>query len=183
SAAASATEADTVSQASPVYDARTAAPATGLEQVDGAKLRQQHIERLKSDRSAVTVLSGENALELGQRLCEAVVPARPAAMPILIKPNLCGFDGFKNTQKSGGDDGVAGRVTDAEFTRGVVRCLKARGHTRITIADGCGNSHEHWQKAVDLSGYSSMASEERVPLVALDDDGVFDQIGDKPGKP
>jgi hypothetical protein len=28
-----------------------------------------------------------------------------------------------------------------------------------------------------------MAAAEQVPLVALDDDGVFDQQGDKPGKP
>jgi uncharacterized protein (DUF362 family) len=183
SATAGPGDADTVSQASPAYDPKAPAPAVALEQVDGAKLRQAHIERLKRDRSAVTVLAGESALELGQRLCEAVVPRRPVATPILIKPNLCGFDGFKNTQKSGGDDGVAGRVTDAEFTRGVVRCLKARGHTRITIADGCGNSHEHWQKAVDLAGYSSMAAAEQVPLVALDDDGVFDKQGEQPGKP
>jgi uncharacterized protein (DUF362 family) len=177
-------EPDTVTQASPAHDTATTAPqVVALDKVDGAKLRQRHIERLKSDRSPVTLLAGESALELGQRLCEAVVPARPPQTPILVKPNLCGFDGFKNTAKSGGDDGVQGRVTDAEFTRGVLRCLKARGHTRITVADGCGNSHEHWQKAVDLSGYSAMTAAEQVPLVALDDDGVFDQQGDKPGKP
>jgi uncharacterized protein (DUF362 family) len=183
SSSASAPEADTVSQASPAYSAEPAAPALGSELVDGAKLRQAHIERLEHDRSPVTVLGGENAAELGQRLCEAVVPARAATTPILIKPNLCGFDGFKNPQKSGGDDGVTGRVSDAEFTRGVVRCLKARGHTRITIADGCGNSHEHWQRAVEVSGFSSMAAAEQVPLVALDDDGVFDKQGDEPGRP
>jgi uncharacterized protein (DUF362 family) len=173
-----------VTQASPAYDAATPPVATPpVARVDGAKLRQQHIERLKSDRSAVTVLAGESALELGQRLCEAVVPARPPETPVLVKPNLCGFDGFKNTAKSVGDDGVQGRVTDVEFTRGVLRCLKARGHQHITVADGCGNSHEHWQKAVDLSGYTAMAAAEQVPLVALDDDGVFDQQGDQPGKP
>ncbi|HXK18700.1 MAG TPA: DUF362 domain-containing protein, partial [Polyangiaceae bacterium] len=174
---------DTVSQASPAYDAGAPVAALALERVDGAKLRQRHIERLKNDRSPVTLLKGDSALELGQRLCEAVVPSKPKATPILVKPNLCGFDGFKNTEKSGGDDGVAGRVTDAEFTRGVVRCLKARGHTHITIADGCGNSHQHWQKAVDISGYTAMAAAEQVPLVALDDDGVFDKQGDKPGQP
>ena len=183
-AAPSATaEPDTVSQASAAYDAGAPVAALELERVDGAKLRQRHIERLKSDRSPVTLLKGESALELGQRLCEAVVPSRPKDTPILVKPNLCGFDGFKNTEKSGGDDGVTGRVTDAEFTRGVVRCLKARGHTHITIADGCGNSHEHWQKAVDISGYTAMAAAEQVPLVALDDDGVFDKQGDQPGRP
>jgi uncharacterized protein (DUF362 family) len=176
-------EADTVSQASPAYSAGAPVAARDLDKVDGAKLRQRHIERLKRDRSPVTVLKGESALELGQRLCEAVVPARPADTKVLIKPNLCGFDGFKNPEKSGGDDGVQGRVTDAEFVRGIVRCLKARGHTHITIADGCGNSHEHWQKAVDISGYTSMAAAEQVPLVALDDDGIFDKQGEQPGKP
>ncbi|HEX2876376.1 MAG TPA: DUF362 domain-containing protein [Polyangiaceae bacterium] len=175
-----------MTHASPAYEAAGAAqrvPTAELEAVDGAKLREQHIARLRGDRSAVTLLQGEDALTLGQRLCEAVVPARSPETPVLVKPNLCGFDGFKNTAKSGGDDGVQGRVTDVEFTRGVVRCLKARGHTRITIADGCGNSHEHWLKAVELSGYTAMAAAEQVPLVALDDDGVFDQQGDKPGKP
>lgn len=176
---------DTVSQASPAYstNAPEPAPPPPVETIDGAKLREQHIQRLKADRSPVTVLKGESALELGQRLCEAVVPARPPETPVLVKPNLCGFDGFKNPDKHGGDDGVAGRVTDAEFTRGVVRCLKARGYRQVTIADGCGNSHEHWQKAVALSGYGAMAAAEQVPLVALDDDGVFDKEGDTPGKP
>lgn len=184
--AAAAAEPDTVTQASATHEAAgtTRQVATAeLEAVDGAKLREQHIARLKSDRSAVTLLQGEDALSLGQRLCEAVVPARPPETPVLVKPNLCGFDGFKNTAKSGGDDGVQGRVTDVEFTRGVVRCLKARGHQRITIADGCGNSHEHWLKAVELSGYTAMAAAEQVPLVALDDDGVFDKEGNRPGKP
>lgn len=172
---------DSVSHASPSPDA--GAPVQATESVDGAALRARHVERLKSDRSPVTLLRGENALELGQRLCEAVVPQRPRDVQVLVKPNLCGFDGFKNPAKSGGDDGVAGRVTDAEFTRGVVRCLKARGHTRITVADGCGNSHEHWLKAVEASGHAAMAAAEHVPLVALDDDGVFDKQGDMPGKP
>jgi len=176
-------EADTVSRASPVYESGAPPPELGTEQVDGAKLRRAHIDRLEHDRSPVTVLAGDDALALGQRLCEAVVPRRAVETPILVKPNLCGFDGFKNPQKSGGDDGVTGRVSDPEFTRGVVRCLRARGHTRITIADGCGNSHEHWKKAVDLAGFSSMAAAEQVPLVALDDDGVFDVQGDQPGKP
>jgi uncharacterized protein (DUF362 family) len=112
-----------------------------------------------------------------------VVPERAKEAPVLVKPNLCGFDGFKNPAKAGGDDGVKGRVTEVEFTRGVVRCLKARGHQRITVADGCGNSHEHWLKAVEISGYTAMAAEEKVPLVALDDDGVFDKQGAMPGKP
>lgn len=172
-----------MSQASPTYAGGAPVAPPSNRVVDGKQLREQHIARLKSDRSAVTVLAGESALELGQRLCEAVVPARPPETPVLVKPNLCGFDGFKNLQKSGGDDGVAGRVTDVEFTRGVVRCLKVRGFRDVTLADGCGNSHEHWLKAVQLSGYTDMAAEEKVPLVALDDDGVFDTQGKQPGKP
>ncbi|MDF3066950.1 MAG: hypothetical protein K0R38_2551 [Polyangiaceae bacterium] len=176
-------EPDTVSQASPTYDGGPPVMPSSSEEVDGAKLREQHIARLKSDRSPVTVLTGGSALELGQRLCEAVVPRRQRHVPVLVKPNLCGFDGFKTVKQPGGDDGVTGRVTDAEFTRGVVRCLKARGHERIVVADGCGNSHAHWLRAVELSGHSRMAAEEQVPLVALDDDGVFDKTGDYPGKP
>jgi uncharacterized protein (DUF362 family) len=173
-------ELDTVSRASALPDAGTPLVVDG--KVDGAALRKRHIERLKSDLSPVTVLRGGSALELGQRICEAVVPERPASTPILIKPNICGFDGIKDPAKSG-DDGVHGRVTDPEFVRGVLRCLKARGHTRVTIAEGCGNSHEHWQKTIKVSGYEAMASAEGVPLVALDDDGVFDKQGDQPGKP
>jgi uncharacterized protein (DUF362 family) len=180
---ASSSEADLVSQASSAVTSDAGALTLPREKVDGQSLRQRHVERLKNDRSAVTVLAGEDALELGQRLCESVVPSRPAATPILIKPNLCGFDGFKNPAKSGGDDGVRGRVTEAEFTRGVVRCLKQRGHRRITIADGCGISHQHWLKAVEVSGYTAMAAAEGVPLVALDDDGVFDKQGERPGQP
>ncbi len=181
--ASASAEPDTVSQASAAYAGGAPVAPSSAQQVDGAKLRQRHAERLRADRSPVTVLAGDSALELGQRLCEAVVPARSAETPVLVKPNLCGFDGFKTVKKPGGDDGVAGRVTDVEFTRGVVRCLKARGHQRITVADGCGNSHEHWLRAVELSGYTKMAAEEQVPLVALDDDGVFDKQGEEPGKP
>lgn len=163
-----------------MYDA--GAKVTVAGQVDGAALRQRHIERLRQDRSPVTVLRGESALELGQRICEAVVPERPPETPVLVKPNLCGFDGIKDPKKSG-DDGVRGRVTDPDFVRGVVRCLKKRGFQRVTIAEGCGNSHQHWLATVRVSGYEAMAKEEGVPLVALDDDGVFDVEGDQPGKP
>lgn len=172
--------ADTVSHASEPYDAGP--PVVATSSVDGAALRARHIEHLKSDRTPVTVLQGDSARSLGQRICDAVVPQRPKETPILLKPNICGFDGFKNVEKTG-DDGVSGRVTDAEFVRGVVRCLKARGHQRITVAEGCGNSHEHWRKAALVSGFEAMARDEGVPLVAMDDDGVYDREGDAPGKP
>lgn len=172
---------DVVTQASPPYEGGPSVITSG--RVDGAALRKRHIERLKGDASAVTVLRGEAPLDLGQRLCEAVVPRRPPATPILLKPNLCGFDSVKNPARSGGDDGVRGRTTDVEFVRGVVRCLKARGHQRVTIADGCGHSHKRWLDLVTLNGYAAMAKDEGVPLVAMDDDGVFDVEGEQPGKP
>jgi uncharacterized protein (DUF362 family) len=94
-----------------------------------------------------------------------------------------GFDWFKDPAKTGGDDGLRGRTTDPEFVRGVVRCLRARGHTRITIAEGWGARHADWEQLVQASGYARMAADEGVPLVAMDDDGVFDVEGDRPGKP
>jgi uncharacterized protein (DUF362 family) len=182
-ASASATaSADAVTHASAPYDPGPSVIASGGT-VDGAALRKRHIERLKSDTSPVTVLRGESALDLGKRICEAVVPKRPPATPVLLKPNLCGFDSIKDPEKFKGDDGVHGRTTDVGFTRGVVQCLKARGHTKITIAEGCGISHKHWLNVAHLTGYDVMAKEEGVALVALDDDGVFDVEGDQPGKP
>jgi uncharacterized protein (DUF362 family) len=180
SAAAPAQEPDTVSHASEAYDAGP--PVIASVSVDGAELRKQHIARLKSERSKVTVLRGDGPLELGRRICEAVVPKRPPDTPILLKPNICGFDGIKDKAKTG-DDGVSGRITDPEFVRGVLQCLKARGQRRVTIAEGCGNSHEHWRRTIAVSGYQAMAKEEGVPLVAMDDDGVYDKEGSMPGKP
>jgi uncharacterized protein (DUF362 family) len=173
--------ADAVTQASAPYQAGPSVLASGS--VDGAALRKRHIERLKSDTSAVTVLKGQTPLELGKRICEAVVPKRPPSTPVLLKPNLCGFDSIKDPEKFHGDDGVHGRGTDVGFTRGVVQCLKARGHKTITIAEGCGISHKHWLTVAHLTGYDTMAKEEGVGLVAMDDDGVFDVEGDQPGKP
>jgi uncharacterized protein (DUF362 family) len=159
--------------------------ATGGE-VDANALRAKNRARLAGDRSPVTVLQGQGAhaaFDLGQRLCEAVVPHKPADTPYLLKPNMGGFDWFKDPDKTGGDDGVRGRTTDPEFVRGVVRCLKARGHQHVTIAEGWGATHKDWEKLVQVTGYGKMAREEKVPLVAMDDDGVFDVQGDQPGKP
>ena len=169
--APAATSADTVSAATePAYDAGHR--VIGSDKVDGAALRKRHVARLKQDRSPVTVLSGKTSRELGEAICERVMPRRPKATPILLKPNLCGFDGIVDPDKRKGDDGVVGRTTDVDFTRGVVACLKKRGHDRITIAEGCGISHEHWKRVVALTGYERMAKEECVRLVAVDEDGV-----------
>ncbi|MFO0666262.1 MAG: DUF362 domain-containing protein [Polyangiaceae bacterium] len=152
-------------------------------QVDGAALRTRTRARIAADTSPVVVLTGTSALALGTESCERVVPKVPATTKVLIKPNLGGFDWFKDPKKSSGDDGVRGRITDPEFVRGIVRCLKARGHKAITIAEGWGATHADWKRLISVSGYEKMAAEEGVRLVAMDDDGVFDVEEDKPGKP
>ncbi|WP_438041301.1 DUF362 domain-containing protein [Sorangium sp. So ce128] len=172
---------DVVAGASQRYEAGPSVIAS--DSIDGAALRERHVERIKADDSPVTVLRGQGPLELGKRICEAVVPRRPAATPVLLKPNICGFDSVKDPAKSKGDDGVTGRITQPEFVRGVVQCLKARGHTKITIAEGCGHSHKFWKDIAQRTGYEAMAAEEGAALVAMDDDGVYDVAGDRPGKP
>lgn len=179
--ASAAASADLVTAASEPADAGPS--VIGAGKVDGAALRKRNIARLKSDSSPVIVLRGETARALGERICDAVMPQKPAKTPILLKPNLCGFDGIRDPAKHGGDDGVTGRTTDVEFTRGVVRCLKRRGHSKITIAEGCGISHAHWKRVIELTGYEAMAKAEGVALVALDDDGVYDREGSQPGLP
>jgi uncharacterized protein (DUF362 family) len=174
-------ESDTTSKASPVYESGASVLISGS--VDAEVLRERHKKRLQKDYSPVTVLQGDNALELGQKLCEEVVPKVPKETPVLLKPNIGGFDWFKNAEKNGGDNGVTGRTTDPEFVRGVIRCLKARGLTKIIVAEGWGATHEDWERLIEVGGFKKMTKEEGVPLVALDDDGVFDLEGDQPGKP
>ncbi|MBL8610334.1 MAG: DUF362 domain-containing protein [Myxococcales bacterium] len=181
-ASPSASLADVVATASPSWE-DAGRPVVTAGEVDGALLRARHRARLAKDRSPVTVLAGGPPLELGQRICEASVPKRAPDTPILLKPNIGGFEWFKDPKASGGDDGLKNRITQPEFVRGVVRCLKARGHTRVTIAEGWGAKHADWQRLVRASGYEAMAREEGVPLVAMDDDGVFDVEGDRPGLP
>lgn len=151
--------------------------------VDAEALRKKAHARIDKDTSAVHVLEGGTARELGQRACEAAVPKRPADTKVLIKPNIGGFEWFKDPEKSGGDDGLHGRITDPEFVRGIIHCLKARGHTKITIAEGWGATHADWVHLARASGYEAMTRDEGVTLVAMDDDGVFDVEGDTPGKP
>jgi uncharacterized protein (DUF362 family) len=172
---------DVVSSASTSWDAGPPVVASGA--VDGEALRTRNRARIKADRGPVTVLQGGTPRELGERLCKAVVPQRPKDTPILIKPNLGGFEWFKDPAKNGGDDGLRGRITDPEFVRGIIACLKARGHDKITIAEGWGATHKDWEHLITASGYAAMARDEHVRLVAMDDDGVFDVDGDQPGKP
>ena len=172
---------DIMSSASPGYKATDPVVASG--EVDGAALRKRHRARIAADTSAVTLLQGGTPRELGERLCKSVVPDRPKETPILIKPNIGGFEWFRDPDKSGGDDGVKGRITDPEFVRGIVRCLKARGHTKITVVEGWGAKHADWERLAKVSGYEAMTRAEGVPLIAMDDDGVFDVEGTQPGKP
>ena len=165
-----------------IEDAGASAPENVAGVLDGDALRKKHRARIARDDSPVTILTGGTARDLGRRICEAKVPRVPADTPILLKPNIGGFDWFKDPSKNDGDDGVRGRTTDPEFVRGVVRCLKARGHTHVTIAEGWGAHHGDWEKLVKVSGYEAMAKSENVPLVAMDDDDVFDKQGDKPGE-
>ncbi len=101
----------------------------------------------------------------------------------MLKPNIGGFAGLKSPAKHDGDNGMQGRTTDPEFVRGVIRCLKERGATTITIADSKTADAKQWRKLVKVSGYQAMAEEEEVLLVAMSDDGVFDVQGEQPGKP
>ncbi len=183
--APSASTADVMTHASPVTTEDAGAPVMAGGAVDGAALRARNRARIATDKTPVVVLQSKDphpARDLGQRLCDAVVPKRPPATPILLKPNMGGFDWFKDPATHDGDDGVRGLTTDPEFVRGVIRCLKARGHDHITIAEGWGATHKDWVKLVDVTGYAQMAREEHVPLVAMDDDGVFDVEGEQPGK-
>lgn len=178
--------ADMSSHASPLPSFDAGEPAIVTDAIDAEPLRARNRVRLHHDRSPVVVLRSRDrhaARDLGKRLCEAVVPRKPAETPILLKPNMGGFDWFKDPSKSYGDNGLIGRITDPEFVRGVIQCLKARGHGHITIADGWGATHKDWLRLIRVSGYEAMAREEQTPLVALDDDGVFDVEGDQPGKP
>lgn len=158
-------------------------PVVVGDTVDGAALRTANRRRIADDKSAVTVLRGGTAHELGKRLCEQVVPRRPPDTPVLLKPNMSGIDWFKNPRTNNGDDGVAGRITDPAFVRGVIQCLKARGHTRITVADGYGGKPVDWLRLIKVSGYQTMCAEEGVALVGIADDGTFDVEGEQPGKP
>jgi len=173
--------ADAVTHASPIYEDAGSISIAGT--IDGNALRTKNRARLAKDSNPVTILKGDDPRTLGERICEAVVPKKPANTPILLKPNLGGFDWFKDPSKNNGDDGVKGRITQPEFVRGVIRCLKKRGHTKITVAEGWGATHKDWLKLIDVSGYAAMTKEEGVPLVAMDDDGVFDKQEGEPGKP
>lgn len=173
---------DAWSGASTQEHGEEATPVLVGGRVDGAALRKRHVERVKTDDWPVVVLKGGSAYELGKGICEAVVPKRPVDTPVLLKPNICGFHAIKKAPP-GGDDGVRGRITEPEFTRGVIHCLRERGHQAITLAEGCAVGNAMFNRVMELSGYRALAEEEKVPLVGMNDDGVFDARFGKPGKP
>jgi uncharacterized protein (DUF362 family) len=175
--------ADVVTRASAVGSAwQSGAPVVASGSVAAATLRARSRVPL-GDRGPVHLLSGGDPRSLGRRACEAVVPSRPPETPILLKPNLGGFDWFKDPKTHDGDDGVRGRITDPAFVAGVIECLRARGHRAITIAEGWGATPADWRRLIAVSGYEAMAKAESVTLVAMDDDGVFDRAPGEPGKP
>jgi len=54
---------------------------------------------------------GRHGARARKRICEAKVPHVAQDTPILLKPNLGGFDWFKDPKKNDdGDDGVRGRI-------------------------------------------------------------------------
>jgi hypothetical protein len=175
--------ADVVASASPGWSDGPAREVLTGGTVDGAALRERNRARIAADRSSVALLRGDDVRDLGKRICQAKVPRRAKDTRILIKPNMGGFEWFRDPKANGGDDGLVGRITQPEFVRGIIQCLKARGHTRITVAEGWGATHKDWDHLVRASGYEAMTKEEGVPLVAMDDDGVFDVEGSTPGKP
>lgn len=172
---------DATSGASASYASGTDVSASG--EIDVGALRKAHRDRIAKDGSPVTIVRGDTALALGEKICDAVVPKRPPETPILLKPNICGFDAMRDASSNGGDDGVRGRTTDPEFVRGVIQCLKKQGYKRIIVAEGCSLNHQGFQKLVTMSGYLAMTQAEQVPLVAMDDDGTYDVEGETPGKP
>lgn len=172
---------DTITSASKAW--KPGPPISVGGKVDGDALRKKHRERLAADLSPVTILKDGTPTELGTKACETMIPARPPTTPVLIKPNLAGFNWFHDPKTHHGDDGVKGRITDPEFVRGVVRCLKAKGFTQITIADGFTGKPEDWNRLARISGYQAMTKEEGVTLASFDDDGVWDRAPGEPGKP
>ncbi len=165
---------DARSSASPAADPTAAAQAKHGTYKTAGMVRANHA-RMKEQRDApVHVIETDDPLEAGRRICEAVVPRRAPATPVLLKPNLSGIDRLR----SGMDNGVELRTTGIEFLRGVIRCLRARGHKRITITEAWSRpkSFKRWQR---LTGLDRLLKDERVRFVGMWDDRG--RRGDKSG--
>jgi len=132
-----------------------------------AGLVRTHRARMQRERgAAVHVLSTRNALDAGRRLCDEVVPRRPPSTPVLLKPNLAGINLLRPHRL---DDGIQLRTTGIDFLRGVVRCLKARGHREISIVEVWSRPEqlEEWKRA---TGLDHLLEEEGVAYYGLYDD-------------
>jgi len=137
--------------------------------LDTGPLVAEHHRRMERDRAApVVVLTERDPREAGRALCEAVVPRRPPETPVLVKPNLAGFQG-RGAEVRGA---TSTRRTGTEFLRGVVRCLKARGHTKITIAEDIGAADADQTRWWRRIGMPDFVREEGVELVGLGTDGT-----------
>ena len=142
--------------------------ATGAfpDEVGVARLVPRNRARMTAERRApVHVIAERDAIAAGRRICEAVVPRRPPETPVLLKPNLSGI----NIMRDRVDSGIELRTTGIDFLRGVVQCLKARGHREITITDAWSSTEtlEQWQRA---TGLDRLIEEEGVRFVGLWDD-------------
>lgn len=156
---------DTVASASQRAGPR--AEAAGV--LDTAPLVAEHHARMQRDRAApVVVLTDRDPLAAGRALCEAVVPRRPAETPVVLKPNLAGFQGRSAEVRTA----TSTRRTGTEFLRGVVRCLKARGHTEVVIAEDIGASDADQGRWWRRIGMPELARTEGVELVGLGTEGT-----------
>ncbi len=158
---------DETSSASPHHTSEPAAPTVPMTDEIGvdAMVRRNH-ERMRAMREApVHVIAERDPIEAGRRLCEAVVPQRPAATPVLIKPNLSGFDMMRERI----DNGVELRTTGVDFLRGIVRCLRARGHTQITLTDAWSRAEQRI-RFLRETGIDRLVAEEGVRFVGLWED-------------
>ncbi len=87
------------------------------------------------------------------RLLESLLPTIDPDKPILLKPNIGGFNWFKN----GVDNGVLGRVTDIRFVEGVINYLEKLNAKQIIIAEGWGVEKPHLvQRLFETAGYQAL---------------------------
>jgi uncharacterized protein (DUF362 family) len=160
---------DEVSGASPhaphhAESTPTAGPVT--DELGVAAIVRRNHERMETLRDApVHVLAERDPLAAGRRICEAVVPQRPPETPVLLKPNLSGMDGMRQ----GIDNGVELRTTGIEFLRGVIRCLRARGHREITITEAWSRPEQRERWMLE-TGLDRLIEEEDVRFVGLWED-------------
>lgn len=143
------------------------APDT-TDELGVAALVARNRARMTRERSApVHVVESRDPRQAGRAICEATVPRRPPETPVLLKPNLAGI----NILRDQIDQGIELRTTGIDFLRGVIDCLKARGHREITITEvwSRDDQRDWWMRA---TGLDRLLEEEGVQFV-----GLFDERG------